>query len=521
MDGPLASQVATHAVAARWHERPAVVAALLGVILLLGLALRLRVGLDTTYISHPDETYDYLEQGFRLVFGYGTLTWTYEYGLRSYVFPGLIAAIIGTAHALGLSPDGQLNAVAAVMALLSLSVVACAFAWGHRAAGLAGAVLAGFLAAVWFELVYFAPRTLQEVMATNALVIAACLCPDRLAARPGAAGRRAPQPARRLVLLGFFLGLAVALRVQLGPTAVVIGLWLLWHDPRQALTRVLPASILPVLAFGLLDGVTHEYPFQSFVMNVYANSIAGVSDYYGVSPWYELFNLQAHYQGGAAFVALGLLALAGATRLPLLLLLAASVYGVFSAVGHKEYRFVYPAIPFVITLAAVGTAMLCDLVRRELPRRLGPAVPAVALGAWGFVSAHAAIDGAFKREWQRGSGLIAAGRAISRLEGVCGIAAYSMVGALQGHVRLRQDVPVYRISTPDRFAEDARSFNVVMAPDSALPPEAGFTLLGCWRNGFNEASQNRRQPHLCVLTRPGPCSPGAVNDPDPDRPPGW
>jgi hypothetical protein len=495
--------------------------ALLGLLLVLAFALRLRVGIDSTYIVHPDETFDYLEQGFRLVFGYGSFTWTYQHGLRSYVFPAILAGLFKLGVLLDLRPGAQLNMIAGFMSLLSLSIVACAFVWGHRVASTLGALLAGFLGATWFELVHFAPKTLQEVLATNVLVIAACLCPDRLPRRPGGADGT-PMSRRRLVWLAICLGLTAALRVQLAPAALVIGLWMLWHDPRRALLLVLPISALPVLAFGLLDWATYSYPFQSFILNVWANTAGGVSAYYSRQPFYALLNVQAHYQGGGAFVAIGLLALAGAFRLPLPALIAASVYGAHALIGHKEYRFIYPAMPLVMVLAGIGTAMLVDLVRRQLPRLVTPALVGGALAAWGFVSLHAATDGPFRREWHRASGMIEAARHIAARPQVCGVGGYGIAwSALPGYVRLRHDVPMHIVSTPARFAEDAVSFDVVIAPDDNLPPEGIFTLSRCWDNGWNEASQNQRRPRICVLERSGPCRPGAINDVDRDRPPGW
>ena len=83
---------------------------------------------------------------------------------------------------------------------------------------------------------------------------------------------------------------------------------------------------------------------------------------------------------------------------------------------------------------------------------------------------------------------------------VCGIGAYGIDGtALAGTARYHHDAPVYAISKPDRFVQDSVSFNVVIAPDDRLPPAAGFAEVGCWANGFNEATLNKRMPHICVL----------------------
>lgn len=485
----------------------------LAALLVLALALRLRVGINTTYLVHPDETFDYLEQGFRLAFGYGGLTWTYQVGLRNYLLPGLIAGVMRLATVFGSQPAVYLNAVAAVMCLCSLSVVVSAFVWGHRAAGRIGAIVTGFLAAVWFELIYFASPTLSETAAMDTLVLGVCLCDDQ----------DGPVPVRRLWWGGALLGLACVFRIQIAPAVVVVGLWLLWRRGTPALWRLTAAGAVPVIAAGLLDWVTYRYPFQSFILNVWANLFAGVSAHFGTQPFYYYADLEAHYLGGVLAV-LALLALIGARQRPLLMLVAAVIIGTHSALGHKEYRFLAPALPFTIILAGLGASRIIAWLTPQLDRPRQRAIVATALMLFAFASWAQAMEGPFRREWLRGSGEIAAARDIAARSDVCGIGAYGIDGsALAGVVRYHHDVPVYSVSRPAHFPLDAVSFNVVIARDDDLPPVAGtgFSLARCWANGYNEASFNTRAPHICVLVRPGACQPGAVNDPDPDHIPGW
>jgi phosphatidylinositol glycan class B len=264
---------------------------MLAAICLVALLLRLRVGINTTYLIHPDEMFDYLEQGFRLAFGYGTQTWTYQDGLRSYLFPALLALPMKLGSLLGPAPGSVLNAAAVFMSLMSLSVVVVAFLWGRRTAGTIGAGVTGCLAAVWFELIYFAPHALSEVMATNFLVVAAYLCPDQA---------RMPPSAWRLRWLGVCLGLTIVIRIQLAPAVLVILLWLLIRHPWRTVLRVAMAAALPVLAAGMLDWVTYSYPFQSLFLNFWANIVGGVAHYYGgVQPFYYLVDMEIHYQNTA------------------------------------------------------------------------------------------------------------------------------------------------------------------------------------------------------------------------------
>jgi hypothetical protein len=479
-------------------------------LLVLALALRLRVGLNTSYLIHPDETSDYLEQGFRLAFGYGDLSWTYRDGLRNYLFPGMIAGVMRFAALFGSRPDVYLNAVAVAMSLLSLAVVACAFVWGRRVGGTMAALVTGFVAAVWFELIYFAPHTLSETMAMDVLTLGACLCDDE----------DGPVADRRLWLGGAMLGLSCVFRIQIAPAVAAIGVWLLWRRGARTFWQLFAGGAVPLIAAGLLDWTTYRYPFQSFFMNVWAN-LSGVSSHYGTQPLYYYADLEAHYLGGMLAV-LAVLAVIGGRRRPLLLLLALVIIGSHTLLGHKEYRFLAPALPFVVIAAGLGASRIIARLGNRSGRTSQVALVGTALMLFAFASWAQAIEGPFRREWSRGSGEIAAARAIAAMSDVCGIAGYAIeASALAGMARYAHDVPVYVVSTPQRFPQDAVSFNVVIAADDNLPPPAGFSQAGCWSNGFNEASFNTRMPHICVLIRPGPCRPGAVGDPDPDHVPGW
>ncbi len=63
--------------------------------------------------------------------------------------------------------------------------------------------------------------------------------------------------------------------------------------------------------------------------------------------------------GGAGTTMLLLMAI-GAWRLPLLLVDAVVILAVHSGIGHKEYRFIYPAIVPLTVLAGVGLAQMAS-----------------------------------------------------------------------------------------------------------------------------------------------------------------
>jgi GPI mannosyltransferase 3 len=493
-------------------------AALLGI----GLLARLWVAFHTDYLIHPDESYDYLDQGFRLAFGHGQITWTYQHGLRSYLFPSFIAAVMRLAAIAGTPPAETHFAVTLGMVALSLTLIWAAWHWGRGVDGKLGGLITGFLVAIWFEEIYFAGHPLSEVIATDALVAGAWLTEDAFV-RP---------TRRRLIWAGVFLGLALYQRIQIAPAIAVIGLWLLVRDGWRPGLWLAAGALLPFGCLGLLDGITYHYPFQSVALYLWTNIGGGVSDYYGRQPPWYFLSLEASYQSGAAGMLL-LTCLVGAWRAPRLMLIAVSIIAALSLIGHKEYRFFHPALPFLCVLSGLGTSWLVRLGVAGLSRlnqwagdrnrgALTMIACAVALTVWSLTSATLALEGPFKREWKRGSGAIAAARVLSSVPDLCGVGLYDITGsAMAGYSFVGRDVPYYIISTPRRFASDAVSFNAVLARDSNLPPGDDFIRQGCWANGYNEASLNTRMPAMCLLVRSGSCKPGAIRDIDRDRPPGY
>lgn len=59
------------------------------VVTVTGLAMRLALALLSDHIHHPDKVFQYLEQGHRLVFGYGYVPWEFRFGTRSWIAPGI------------------------------------------------------------------------------------------------------------------------------------------------------------------------------------------------------------------------------------------------------------------------------------------------------------------------------------------------------------------------------------------------------------------------------------------------
>jgi GPI mannosyltransferase 3 len=456
------------------HEKIATSVALVAVVS-LGLILRLVVTFEFPSINHPDEIYQTVEQARRLTTGVGIVPWEFERGTRSWALPGLFAGLMDLSSLWGRAPDNYLVVIYTVMDLVSLIPVACGFYWGHRVFGLGGAILVGFVTATWAELIYFAPHTLTEVAAGSVLALALYLSyPDRREVG-----------SRRLFAAGALFGLTFVLRFHLAPAIAVAVACVCGLQVRRRWLPLLVGASIPVLAGGLLDTLTWQYPFQSIWLNIWVNFYEGFSNRYAVVPWFYILGFLGYFWSGA-FAFIVSLALLGSRRLPLLLGVAATILMTHSLIGHKEYRFVYPALPLIATLAGIGTVevlhALWDRLRPGFSRGFGVLM---AVGLWCCVSASLFASGPFQYLLLHLSGEIAAFRTLSRDSGVCGIALYGLdLGKTPGYTYLRHGIELYELNSANELSAEENKFNAIIAQNSIAVPERSFSRWGCFPNGY-------------------------------------
>jgi GPI mannosyltransferase 3 len=316
-------------------------------LLLIAFGLRLSDMVIVGNTHHPDEIFQTLEPGHRLWTGMGVVTWEWREGIRSWALPAVIAIIMRLSALVSETPLVYLGGVHAVLALSSLLIVYVAFRMGERVAGFTGAMIAGLLCALWPDLVYYGARSSSEAVATPLLVLVVYLASIHDGSREDGQ--------RRLLWIGVLLGVVFILRFHLALALFVIAAWTCRTDIRGRWLPLIAAAALPVVASGLFDWATLGTPFQSIWKNFWINIIDSRSTSYGTHG--RLFFLR----GGASELGLAIIPvvvglIAGARRAPLFVLSAAAVYLTFSAIAHKEMRFVYPATPLLVIAVSVGGA---------------------------------------------------------------------------------------------------------------------------------------------------------------------
>lgn len=330
--------------------------------LALGLGVRLVLAVTDDSVYWPDEVHKTLEPAHRVAFGYGFQAWEFVRGASNWTLAGLLGGGLKALSLVGLDDPHRyvivLRTVFAVAALSSAYAVArLAASWG------AGPVASGFggaLAALVVPLVYFSHRALTETASLAPVTFGVWLTLRR-------------EEGRRWTVVGAsLLGVAVLFRLHNALFCVVVVGVLLARRDRDRLRVVVPTLAAWAAVLGLVDWVTWGVPFHSALEYGRASFVEGVAEGFSESPA-SYYLRWLFFAVGPVSLVLAVLVGVGARRAVAPFVAAAVFVGVHSLQGHKEARFILPALPLLCAVAAVGL----DTVLR-LWRRVG-AVVAVAV----------------------------------------------------------------------------------------------------------------------------------------------
>ena len=470
-------------------------------LMLLAIALRIWAA-ATPGFHHPDAIYQYLEPANRLLTGEGIITWEWRVGMRSWLLPALFAVPLAIGQAL--DPDGALPMILPRLATgaASLGTVWAAWDIGRRHSMTMG-MLAGVVAATWFEIVFFAAETLAEPLAVAALV-------------PVAALVTAPRPtSAKIVLAGALLAFAALARPQYAPAGAAMLLVAWWPDltparfDRRRWALLIAGALGVATISGLVDASQGLTPFAWIAENVRQNIVHDVAARYGTLPplayvaWF-----MAVWRWWMIPATIGIWF--GWRQSPALLAAAAITLVVHSLIPHKEYRFVLLAFTALTLLSALGWGQLIGLARARWSSALGQGIAAGVFAMWALASVVLA------------QGAMAPGQRKLNTDGwktfvhlridpaVCGVALVqpASFADLPGIVALRRGIPVSMFWTGDPAASgidpwataarwDATFNRIVTLSNGALHVPAGYSVEHCERQWSNR---------MCILARPGTCS---------------
>ena len=447
-------------------------------ILLSAFVVRVIIAIALPTSAYPDEIFQTREAAHRLVYGYGIVPWEFREGIRNWIFPAFLAAIMRASAWMRPGSLGYTLGIALTLSALSLTVVWVGFRWAYRIAGLSAAIITAIICAAWYDLIFFAPQALTEVAAAYLMLPGLYLgyFADHPDSDSGVHSQRA------LFLAGICLGLAVALRVHLAPAVFVAMLWLCGWEWRRWLAMC-AGMAAPVAVFGAVDAFTWGYPFASYWNSITVNVFHHKSNIYGKEPWSWYFVALAHFFGPAI-----VLVVFGVRRACFLMVMVAAVIATHMMFPHKEYRFIFPAVALLCILMGLGLSAILawrPIANASHPRR---AVAEAAI----FMILVSVWWGQNHGLWRLQAGKIRAFEQLSLRDDVCGIGVMHWAVDSGGYFYLHHDVPLFMLA--NQFPSDVRNFNYIGSNGFDVKQYPDYSLQGCW-SGY------------CVYRRPGGCTP--------------
>lgn len=325
-----------------------------GVYLLAGVGFLLRIAfsLASDNIHHPDELFQYLEQPHRLVFGYGYIPWEFRFGARSWIIPFLVSAPLFLLKALHFdSPAIYIPAVKIFFSLISTSLIFSTYSIARNLSSETAGRLAAFFSCFWYELIFFAPRPLTDVISGYTLV-AALAC------------SLAREDSRKPILLGLLVGLSIAIRFHITPAAAVIAISVLPRWKKPELLRAGLAFLSVVLFAGFLDFITWGHFFVSYYNYSFHNSFffnitKNPPKFFGHRAFIIHFVALTICSAGM-FAIVGLLSLSRLRKLWLPFLCVFLTLLSHSILKFKNYRFVFCVIPLLLVMGSILLACFIE-----------------------------------------------------------------------------------------------------------------------------------------------------------------
>jgi hypothetical protein len=434
-------------------------------------------------IAWPDEIFQSTEQALRLLTGRGLTPWEFQIGARSWLLPGLAAPLLAAGRVLSADPKVALGLIAAFMIGLATLNVWSAYVIGAHAGRRLHGLLAAGLTAFWCELVYYSPHLLPDTI-SGALLLGALAAATR------------PERPRRLFWTGVLLGATLVVRPQLAATIGLIGLMACARDIRVRAPALAAGFALPVAALGALDWLTWGAPFHSLITYLKTNT-GGVAALFGVDPPLAYWRLEKLAWGTATPLIVGTAAL-GAKRVPAVAVALAATALTFSAIGHKEPRFLYPALLLLFVICGVGTVELADDANRHLRAPFDRSLVLAGLTLlWAAASIGCSFSPALRPGWTHDADVLRALDAVNADAASCGIGLDAPDWTVTGFSRVRDDIQLYDPKAAPPTAYDYL-LRLPFGPQQPLASYAtqGFELQRCYG-----------ARGVCLYRRPGRCRP--------------
>ncbi|GAV56763.1 Glyco_transf_22 domain-containing protein [Cephalotus follicularis] len=303
--------------------------------------------------SPQNEYWQALEIAHRIVFGYGHLTWEWNKGIRSYLHPMMFALLYKVLALLGLdTPWLMMKAPRLLQSILSAVGDLYLYKLSHALFGdrVAKWTLFSQLAN-WFMFFCFT-RTLSNSLETVLTLVGLYYWPCMRVS-----SSKVPTDSRKWGLA--VAALACAIRPTSAITWVYVGILELFLTGDRFKFFVLEVVPIGALVFGvtfLLDRVMYGSWILVPLNFLKFNFLSSGGDYYGTHKWHWYFT-QGFLVMLFTFLPFFIVGIIKCKCWKLSGLIAWAL-GLYSVLGHKEFRFVLPVLPVALMFSGYSLAIL-------------------------------------------------------------------------------------------------------------------------------------------------------------------
>jgi phosphatidylinositol glycan class B len=325
-------------------------------VLLFCLAFRMLNSLLVQTYFTPDEHWQALEVAHRITFGYGHLTWEWEKGIRSYLHPMMFVFLYKVLAFLHLDfPWVMMRAPRILQSVVSAYGDLYLYKFSHELFGYNVAFWALFAQLTNWFIFYCITRTLSNNLETVLTIIGLYYWPCMRSVY----SRKYPLLSRKWGL--FAAALACAIR----PTSAIIWIYVgflelfLARDKIKFIfLEVVPIGVFVLGSTCLLDRIMYGSWVLVPLNFLKFNFLSSGGDYYGTHHWHWYFT-QGFTVMLFTFLPFSLAGIYISKQFKLSGLIF-WVLGLYSVLGHKEFRFVLPVLPIAMIFAGCSLASIYD-----------------------------------------------------------------------------------------------------------------------------------------------------------------
>ncbi|XP_078443491.1 alg9-like mannosyltransferase family isoform X2 [Wolffia australiana] len=317
-----------------------------------------------TYFN-PDEHWQALEVAHRVAFGYGHLTWEWKEGIRSYLHPMVFLLLYKILYFLHLDdvPWVMIKSPRLLQSFFASFGDLYVYKLSYLLFNKSVAQWTLFCQLTCWFMFFCIPRTLSNSLETVLTVVSVFYwsCND-------SSSGTACSSSRKLAL--FISAVTCIIRPTSAITWIYLGIWEFVMAKDRF--RFFLFEVIPIGALGLAIGCAIDWLMYGSLVLVPLNFLkfnllSSGGDYYGTHKWHWYFS-----QGFPAmlftFLPFSLMGVIQSKKWKLSGLIL-WVLGVYSILGHKEFRFVLPVLPLALVFSgyflATAPAPSCHLRKQR------------------------------------------------------------------------------------------------------------------------------------------------------------